>query len=107
MLWVWRKGAFMALQDKKVKDRVQIKSMSPQGSAVALLLFSILTDDPEKELYNQMFRSADSAEVFQAVKCVSDDEKPHKKTSQNRSTEKCHDVSKRDVMQPKSCLQDY
>lgn len=84
-----------------------MKSMNPQGSAVALFLFSILTDDPEKELYNQTFRCTDGAEVFQAVKCVSDDEKPHKKTSQNKSTEKCHNISKRDVMKPKSCLQNY
>lgn len=74
----------MALQDRKVKDRVQLKSMSPQGSAVALFLFSILTDDLEKELYNQMFRSADGTEVFQAVKCVSDDEKPNKDLTEQK-----------------------
>lgn len=53
------------------------KSMSPQGSAMSSFLFSIFTDDLEQGLCNQMFKFADDAEVFQAVKSDTDDKKPH------------------------------
>jgi len=62
----------------------------------------------EQGMCNQIFRSADATEAFQAVKYDNDGEKPQEDTTELMyRAKKCqmmHYLSRQEAMQPKSCL---